>query len=235
MLTSENFIWQNLSDTYDTLAARGRCAENIHQTQLYRNAMQDRDKESMNRIFKSLTALYPPPPPIPVLFGVIFWELRLPTGVIKAVNLCIGYISFFPCTGQTAPELRKPPNGCLCCIDYLEFTCSNYGNIGAALKQRGCAEARRYRRTMAGSPALPENTRHWIIVGTMLGHRRRRWPNNEPTMIECLVFAGITTGGGDCIILPAEHERILFDATLTSLAGFQPTVRCGGYISSPRS
>ena len=30
----------------------------------------------------------------------------------------------------------------------------------------------------------PENTRHWATVGSMLG----RWPNIEPTMIQCLVF-----------------------------------------------
>ena len=46
-----------------------------------------------------------------------------------------------------------------------------------------------------GPLLLPENTRHWIIVGSMLGHRRRRWPSNEPTMIECLVFAGILPRG----------------------------------------
>ena len=36
----------------------------------------------------------------------------------------------------------------------------------------------------------PANTRHWAIVGSMLVHRLRRWPNIEPTMAKCLVFAG---------------------------------------------
>ena len=40
------------------------------------------------------------------------------------------------------------------------------------------------------APVGPENTRHWAIVGSMLGQRRRRWTNIEPTMAECLVFAG---------------------------------------------
>ena len=40
---------------------------------------------------------------------------------------------------------------------------------------------------------IPANTRHWAIVGSMLFHRLRRWPNIEPTLAWCLVFAGIIT------------------------------------------
>ena len=29
----------------------------------------------------------------------------------------------------------------------------------------------------------------------MLGQRRRRWTNIEPTMAQCLVFAGLVLGG----------------------------------------
>ena len=35
-----------------------------------------------------------------------------------------------------------------------------------------------------------KKTRQYTIVGSMLGHRLRRWPNIEPTMGECLVFDG---------------------------------------------
>ena len=35
------------------------------------------------------------------------------------------------------------------------------------------------------------STRHSAIVDSMLDHRLRRWPNFEPTMAECLMFAGL--------------------------------------------
>ena len=35
------------------------------------------------------------------------------------------------------------------------------------------------------------NARHWAIVGSMLGQRRRRWTNIEPTMAEWRVFVRI--------------------------------------------
>ena len=38
---------------------------------------------------------------------------------------------------------------------------------------------------------IPANTRHWAIVGLMLGQRLRRCPNFKATMAQCLVFAGI--------------------------------------------
>ena len=39
----------------------------------------------------------------------------------------------------------------------------------------------------------PENSlRHWTIVGSMLGQRRRRWTNIDQTMAQCLMFAGDT-------------------------------------------
>ena len=34
------------------------------------------------------------------------------------------------------------------------------------------------------------NTRHSSNVGLMLDQRLRRWPNDKPTLDECLVFAG---------------------------------------------
>ena len=37
------------------------------------------------------------------------------------------------------------------------------------------------------------NTRHWTNVGLMLGRRRRRRPNINPTLAQCLVFAGEPT------------------------------------------
>ena len=36
----------------------------------------------------------------------------------------------------------------------------------------------------------PTNMRHRAIVGSMLGQRRRRWANIDPTMALCLMFAG---------------------------------------------
>ena len=36
----------------------------------------------------------------------------------------------------------------------------------------------------------PANTRHWAIVGSMLGQRRRRWTNIELTMAQCLLLVG---------------------------------------------
>ena len=36
----------------------------------------------------------------------------------------------------------------------------------------------------------PRNTRRWPKVGLMLAHRLRRWPNNNPTSGQRLVFAG---------------------------------------------
>ena len=38
---------------------------------------------------------------------------------------------------------------------------------------------------------IPSNTRHSPIVVSMLVHRLRRWPNIDPTMCDCFVFAGI--------------------------------------------
>ena len=37
----------------------------------------------------------------------------------------------------------------------------------------------------------PENTRHWSNAGLMLGRRRRRWANMNPTLVQCLAFAGL--------------------------------------------
>ena len=42
---------------------------------------------------------------------------------------------------------------------------------------------------------LPVNTIHWTIVGSMLAKLRRRWTNIEPTMDQCIVFAG------NCLLL----------------------------------
>ena len=36
----------------------------------------------------------------------------------------------------------------------------------------------------------PANTRHWTNVGSMLGRRRRRRANIDPTLVQCLAFAG---------------------------------------------
>ena len=39
---------------------------------------------------------------------------------------------------------------------------------------------------------IPANTRHWPNVGSILGHRLRRWPGIEPTLYEwlCLPVSG---------------------------------------------
>ena len=41
---------------------------------------------------------------------------------------------------------------------------------------------------------FPLNTRHWINVASMLARRLRRRTNIDPTLIQCLVFAGKSTG-----------------------------------------
>ena len=38
---------------------------------------------------------------------------------------------------------------------------------------------------------IPANTRHLLNVGSMLDHCLRRWPNIDPTLGGCLVFAGM--------------------------------------------
>ena len=38
---------------------------------------------------------------------------------------------------------------------------------------------------------FPANTRRWINVGLMLVHRLPRWPNIKPTLVQCLMFAGL--------------------------------------------
>ena len=38
---------------------------------------------------------------------------------------------------------------------------------------------------------IPANTIHSPIVGSMLAHRLRRWPNIDPTMGESIMFPGI--------------------------------------------
>ena len=38
--------------------------------------------------------------------------------------------------------------------------------------------------------STPANTRRWTNVGLMLDQRRRRWPNNKPTLFQRLVVIG---------------------------------------------
>ena len=45
------------------------------------------------------------------------------------------------------------------------------------------------RGTLLVKPAR-KHRRHWAIVGSMLVQRLRRWPNIEPTIAQCLLFAG---------------------------------------------
>ena len=42
---------------------------------------------------------------------------------------------------------------------------------------------------MGSHTSYPADTRHWAIVGSMLGQRRRRWTNIKQAMVERLVFA----------------------------------------------
>ena len=37
----------------------------------------------------------------------------------------------------------------------------------------------------------PVSTINWSNVGLLLGQRLRRWPNNKPTLVQCVVFAGL--------------------------------------------
>ena len=46
-----------------------------------------------------------------------------------------------------------------------------------------------------GNYRLTENTTQSAKVSSMLAYRPRRWPNIEPTLSECLVFAGLVYDG----------------------------------------
>ena len=61
----------------------------------------------------------------------------------------------------------------------------------------------------------PANTRHWTNVVLMLSHRLRRWPNINPTLVQCLVFAETSRvfeieGGGPRVVVStaAFHARV---------------------------
>ena len=59
-------------------------------------------------------------------------------------------------------------------------------------------------------PWLPANTTHSPNAGTMLCHRRRRWPNNVPAMGDRLLFATTVVGKAQsccivCIGLLTKH------------------------------
>ena len=43
--------------------------------------------------------------------------------------------------------------------------------------------------TVLDLPPPPENTTRASSAGLMLGHRRRRWPNINPALDQCIVFA----------------------------------------------
>ena len=73
----------------------------------------------------------------------------------------------------------------------------DYGhNKFATLSVRGSTLDVRFWRLKStphwkGSPKpYPANTRRWTNVGLMLGQRRRRWANINPTLVQRLVFAG---------------------------------------------
>ena len=48
----------------------------------------------------------------------------------------------------------------------------------------------KYGKSDPNWPIPQQNTIHWPNVCSMLGHRLRRWPNTEPTLGQCVVFAG---------------------------------------------
>ena len=48
--------------------------------------------------------------------------------------------------------------------------------------------------TKYGLCLFPANATHISNVGLMLAQRRRRWPNIEPILGECLVLAGLVAG-----------------------------------------
>ena len=66
---------------------------------------------------------------------------------------------------------RNHPGG-LCVVRDFQHTWLQYNNILALYNTH-----------------IPANTRPCPIVGSMLGQRRRRWSNFEPTMGQWLVFA----------------------------------------------
>ena len=46
------------------------------------------------------------------------------------------------------------------------------------------------RRPMLPVQSTAQQTRHWNNVGSMLACRLRRWSNMNPTLVQCLKFAG---------------------------------------------
>ena len=91
------------------------------------------------------------------------------------------------------------------------------------------------------SSALPANTRHRAIVGSMLVHRLRRWPNIKPTMAQCLVFAGLVLmcmmwveivrdwGDTTCVRLRRLYgPRILVQVTICDI---HVCISCASYFS----
>ena len=56
----------------------------------------------------------------------------------------------------------------------------------------------------------------------MLGHRLRRWPNIEPTLGKCIVFAGVVGGGPRVVVSTAAfHARVR--GSVPGLGGLKET------------
>ena len=57
---------------------------------------------------------------------------------------------------------------------------------GGVISQRGGGTG-----TSDSTYPITANTTHWAIAGSLLDQRRRRWPNTEPALAQCIIFAGI--------------------------------------------
>ena len=88
----------------------------------------------------------------------------------------------------------------------------------------------------------PANTRHWPNVGSLLGKRRRRWPNNELTLGQCLVFAGclvpmlanvlsLQTRGNDVPMLTQRRRRWTNTDTSVECLVFVGLFSCNKYLT----
>ena len=59
----------------------------------------------------------------------------------------------------------------------------------------------------------PSNTRHCPNVGSILGHRLRRWSNIEPTLGQFLIFAGWSKAREQTML----ERTLIADLSLTSI------------------
>ena len=69
-----------------------------------------------------------------------------------------------------------------------------------------------------GDNEEPTNTRNSSIVGSMLGHRLRRWSNIEPTMDEFIMF--VRNADLSVVHVCIEHDKTRFPTFYRTLSNY---------------